>query len=128
MASTERLRVYQKGLHLQNVIAVIWDFDKTLTPQYMQSPLFDVYGVDEKQFWSEVNALPGYYARAGVTVQPDTCYLGHLLTYVREGKMAGLTNAKLRELGAQIRLFPGITELFERLRAVLDAPLYHEGD
>ena len=82
----------EKGLFLQNIIAIIWDFDKTLSPQYMQTPLFKAYGVDETEFWKEVHALPEYYARAGIHVNEDTCYLGHLLTYVREGKMAGLTN------------------------------------
>lgn len=39
-------------LYLQTVIAFIWDFDKTLTPGYMQKPLFDSFGVDEKTFWA----------------------------------------------------------------------------
>jgi hypothetical protein len=118
----------QKGLHLQNVIAIIWDFDKTLSPQYMQSPLFDAYGVDEEKFWREVNSLPEYYARAGIQVQPDTCYLGHLLTYVQKGLLPDLSNTKLRELGAKIPLFPGITGLFDRLQAVLANPPFQEGD
>jgi len=117
-----------KGLFLQNVIAIIWDFDKTLSPQYMQAPLFAAYGIDERVFWEEVHALPAYYARAGIHVQPDTCYLGHLLTYVKEGRMPGLTNARLRELGAQIILFPGVPELFDRLAAVLNDPRFREGD
>ena len=117
-----------KGLFLQNVIAIIWDFDKTLSPQYMQTPLFEEYGLDQKSFWTEVNALPAWYARAGITVQPDTCYLGHLLTYVREGRMPGLNNAKLRELGARIPLFPGIMGLFDRLEATLQEPPFLEGD
>lgn len=117
-----------KGLFLQNIIALIWDFDKTLTPRYMQTPLFEAYGVDEKQFWKEVNSLAAYYKRAGVQVQPDTCYLGHLLTYVKEGRMPDLTNARLRELGAEIDFFPGIPHLFGELQAILDAPEYREGD
>ncbi len=49
-----------KGLFLQNIIAVIWDFDKTLSPQYMQKPIFEAYGVDDKRFWDEVNSLAAY--------------------------------------------------------------------
>jgi hypothetical protein len=120
--------VADKGLHLQNIIAIIWDFDKTLSPAYMQGPLFAEYAIDEKAFWDEVNALPAYYARAGVTVQRDTCYLGHLLTYVASGRMPGLGNAKLEALGAQIDLFDGVCALFDRLDAVLEDGPYREGD
>ncbi len=117
-----------KGLFLQNVIALIWDFDKTLSPQYMQTPLFQAFGVNEKRFWREVHALPAYYGRVGVHVQPDTCYLGHLLTYVQAGLLPGLTNARLRELGAAIRFFPGVPQLFDRLIAVLDHAQFRESD
>ncbi|MBX7256653.1 MAG: haloacid dehalogenase-like hydrolase [Candidatus Hydrogenedentes bacterium] len=118
----------EKGLFLQNVIAVIWDFDKTLSPQYMQKPLFDAYDVDEQRFWAEVNALPAYYAKAGVTVQQDTSYLGHLLSYVQSGRMPDLTNARLRELGADIEFFPGIPELFERLANLARISPFDEWD
>lgn len=117
-----------KGLFLQNVIAIIWDFDQTLSPQYMQEPVFEHYGVDANQFWKEVNSLPAYYARAGIKVQHDTCYLGHLLTYVQSGIMADLSNALLRELGGRIRFFEGIPEIFSRLRALLETPQYRECD
>ncbi|MBI5095970.1 MAG: haloacid dehalogenase-like hydrolase [Candidatus Hydrogenedentes bacterium] len=117
-----------KGLFLQNIIAIIWDFDRTLSPYYMQKPLFDEYGIDEAAFWAEVNALPQYYAKAGIHVPPDTCYLGHLLSYVQSGRFPGLTNAKLRELGANIEFFPGVPEIFDRLKAILDAPPFREGD
>lgn len=117
-----------KGLFLHNVIALIWDFDRTLSPHYMQRPLFAAYGVDEAAFWDEVNKLPDYYARKGMRVQRDTCYLGHLLSYVREGRMPGLSNAKLRELGASIELFPGLPSLFGELKTILDVPEFREGD
>lgn len=117
-----------QGLFLQNIIAIIWDFDKTLSPHYMQKPLFEAYGINESQFWAEVNALPAYYARAGVNVQRDTCYLGHLLSYVRAGRMPGLTNQKLRELGKEITFYPGLPGLFERLRNTLNTETFRESD
>ncbi|MBN2309304.1 MAG: haloacid dehalogenase-like hydrolase [Candidatus Hydrogenedentes bacterium] len=115
-------------MFFQNVIALIWDFDHTLSPHYMQRPLFREYGIDEAAFWREVNALPAYYERGGVHVQADTCYLGHLLSYVRNGRMPGLSNAKLRELGGAIEFFPGIPEFFDRLAGIVNAPEFKEGD
>jgi hypothetical protein len=120
--------MYQKGLFMQNVIALVWDFDKTLSPHYMQAPLFDQYNIDADAFWDEVNALPRYYARADIRVQRDTCYLGHLLSYVQHGKLPGLTNAKLRELGARIEFYPGIPDLLCRLAALAGAPEYEDLD
>jgi len=117
-----------KGLFLQNVIAIIWDFDQTLSPHYMQEPVFDHYGVDARKFWEEVRSLPAFYARAGIKVQQDTCYLGHLLTYVQCGLMGDLSNAKLRELGAHIRFHDGVPEIFFRLRGILEKEEFKESD
>ena len=50
-------------LFTQNTIACIWDFDKTLIPDYMQSPLFRRYGIDEATFWEETNKLAEHYKR-----------------------------------------------------------------
>jgi len=106
-----------QSLFPQNVVAVIWDFDKTLTPAYMQQPLFRKFGVDEKKFWKEVNELPQYYKERGITnVSRDTLYLNHILTYVRRGRFKGLNNKLLRELGAEIEFYEGLPEFFESLR------------
>ena len=73
-------------LFLQNIIACIWDFDKTLIPGYMQEPLFAYYKVEPRDFWREVAALPNYYRKSGLAmVASDTAYLNHILTYAREG-------------------------------------------
>jgi hypothetical protein len=74
----------------QTVIAVIWDFDKTLIPGYMQEPLFARYGVKDQEFWDEVQALDSHYRRYGAErVSADTIYMSHILTYVREGIFSG---------------------------------------
>lgn len=108
-------------LHPQNVIALVWDFDKTLIPGYMQDPIFEAYNIDPPSFWKEVNALPAHFRRLGVNVHPDHAYLNHLLTYVHHGRMPGLTNARLRELGARILFHPGLPEGFQHLREALAA-------
>ncbi len=95
----------------QNVIAVIWDFDKTLIPGYMQAPLFRRYDIDPVSFWEEADGLVEFYRSRGAgMVNPDTLYLNHLLTYVREGRMAGLTNDLLRSLGGEIEFYEGMPE------------------
>jgi len=103
-------------LYTQTVIAFVWDFDRTLIPGNMQEPIFEEYGVDPAVFWAEVEALPEHYARQGTIVQPDTVYLGHLLTYVREGIFKGLSNEKLRQLGGKLHPAPGIPDFFEETR------------
>ena len=67
-------------LHTQTVIALVWDFDRTLIPGNMQGPIFDEYDVDPAAFWAEVDGLIDHYQRQGVLIQRDTAYLGHMLT------------------------------------------------
>jgi len=100
----------------QTVIAVIWDFDQTLTPEYMQKPLFDHFGIDMAKFWREVNELPKFHKRRGFDlISSDTLYLNHILTYVRHGEFKGLTNRMLFDLGKDIKFFPGLPEFFGQI-------------
>ncbi len=103
-------------LYTQTIIAFVWDFDRTLIPSNMQDPIFTEYGVDPAEFWLEVEGLPEFYARSGVTIQRDLAYLTHMLTYVRAGIFDGLTNAKLRELGANLEPVPGMPEFMTAVR------------
>ncbi|NCG08344.1 MAG: haloacid dehalogenase-like hydrolase [Verrucomicrobia bacterium] len=108
----------KKPLHRQNIVACIWDFDKTLIPGYMQAPIFKAFGIDAEAFWKEVNNLPEIYAQRGNRVSGDTIYLNHLLSFVKNGELKGLTNARLRELGAELEFYPGVRELFENLKTL----------
>jgi hypothetical protein len=74
-------------LFLRTTVAIIWDFDTTLIPGYMQDPLFRRFGVDASQFWREANALPQFYRQHGATrASMDTLYLNHILAYVKAGR------------------------------------------
>jgi len=119
-----------RPLFLQNIIACIWDFDKTLIPGNMQEPIFAHYRVDVKKFWKEVNELPNYYRQRGLTlIAADTVYLNHILTYARAGIFAGLDNQLLRELGSKISFYPGLPEFFEEVRhEVRSNPQYQVHD
>src|ERR1039458_3873012 len=54
-------------LFLRTTIALVWDFDTTLIPGYMQEPLFRCFDVDGGRFWKEANALSQFYRERGVT-------------------------------------------------------------
>jgi hypothetical protein len=116
-------------LFTQNTIALIWDFDKTLIPEYMQSPLFRRYGVDETNFWAETNALMEQYRKRGYRLVGELGYLNHILTYVRAGQLAGLNNKILFECGADIKFYPGLPDFFERAKGfVQEKSKYVEHD
>ena len=92
---------------MANIIAVVWDCDKTLIDGYMQDPIFEEYKVDPKAFWKEVNDAPAMYARQGVKVNPETIYLNYFIRKTKDGTFAGLNNARLREFGRKQNLFNG---------------------
>ena len=107
----------ERSLFTQNVIAIIWDFDKTLTPSYMQAPLFRRYAVDESKFWTESNGLAKVYRERGAqNVSRDSLYLNHILTYVRSGIFKDLSNKILLELGAEIEFYEGMPDCLARLK------------
>ena len=106
---------------MANVIAVIWDFDKTLIRGYMQTPIFKKYKIDESAFWKEVNSLPDHYKQEqGVQVNKDTVYLNHLIKYVKDGKLKGLSNKSLKEFGHEQDFYLGVVELIRNMQKHLE--------
>jgi hypothetical protein len=106
-----------RQLFLQNIVACIWDFDKTLSPDYMQAPILELYDVEPQKFWQEVNGLPDHYKKHGLDlISSDTLYLNHILTYAQQGTFKDLNNARLRALGNKIVLYEGLPEFFDRLK------------
>jgi hypothetical protein len=106
---------------MANIIAVIWDFDKTLVAGYMQDPIFKKYGVDSGPFWKEVNALPQkYMTEQGVRVNRDTIYLNHFINSAHNGTFPGLNNEILKDLGAELSFYNGIPEVFQKAKAVIE--------
>lgn len=104
----------------QNIIAMVWDCDKTLISSYMQEPLFRHFNVDGGKFWQEVNALKAYYGKQGISVNSDTCYLNHILTYVKAGLFKGLNNALLREFGKDLKFYPGLPQFFGEVKSLIN--------
>lgn len=106
---------------MANIIAIVWDFDKTLVDGYMQDPIFEEYGVDPKQFWQEVNRLPEKYQKEQhVKVNKDTIYLNHFIHYVQKGIFKGLSNAKLKGYGKKLKFFEGIPEIFAETKKLIE--------
>src|SRR5215210_472365 len=90
----------------QNIIAIVYDYDQTLSPNYMQDEvLFPTFGIDAKKFWGRCHSLvkdQGY--------DNELAYMKALLDYLEIDRP---TNARLRELGGGLQFFPGLPDMFE---------------
>jgi hypothetical protein len=99
----------------QNTIAIVYDYDQTLSPNYMQDEvLFPSFGIDSGKFWQKCQALvreEGY--------DSELAYLKALLDYLG---MDRPTNARLRELGAGLKFYPGLPEMFDEFARTLLRP------
>ena len=94
----------------QPVVAVCYDFDKTLSPDDMQAQGFiQSVGYDVADFWTASNGLATNNA-----MDQNLAYM-----YMMKEKSAGkvlFTKRQLTEYGAKVQLFPGVEQWFERIR------------
>lgn len=93
------------------VLAICYDFDKTLSPDDMQAQGYiQSVGYDVARFWAESNAMASENDMDG--------NLAYMLKMVREAKGNFVFNKQtLADYGAKVHLFPGVAEWFERIRA-----------
>ena len=92
------------------VLAICYDFDKTLTPDDMQAQGYiQSVGYDVPDFWKESNQL---------AEQNDMDQnLAYMYTMIQKAKGKVLfTRDTLKEYGSKVDLFPGVQEWFERIR------------
>lgn len=107
---------------MADVIATIWDFDKTLISGYMQDPIFRSYNIEPLDFWNENNERVKNLQQQGLEVNEDTFYLNQLLRYVREEKMQDLSNEKLKEYGKEQKFYDGVVSLFQEIKDLGEDP------
>lgn len=103
-------------LGVKNTIAVIFDFDDTLTPDSTSQLLLkhkDTCKITPQQFWREnVGAL----VRQGW--DSGCAYLHLLLQYMKDGRLPPYTNAQFQEFGSTLNPYPGLKGLFTDLRSI----------
>lgn len=92
------------------VLAICYDFDKTLSPDDMQAQGYiQSVGYDVNKFWAESNGL----AKEN-DMDNNLAYMWKMVLE-SEGRMV-LNKEKLAEYGAKVKLFDGVEEWFERIR------------
>ena len=107
MQSREYERKHKEELP---VIAICYDFDKTLTPDDMQAQgLIQSVGYDVPEFWKESNGLA-----ENNDMDQNLAYMFKMME-AAEGQVL-FTKDALKRYGAQVRLFPGVESWFQRIR------------
>ena len=92
------------------VVAICYDFDKTLTPDDMQAQGFiQSVGYDVNSFWEKSNGLAEQNE-----MDQNLAYM-YTMLHESEGKVF-FTKKSLRDYGSKMQLFPGVEEWFERIR------------
>lgn len=93
------------------VLAICYDFDKTLSPDDMQAQGYiQSVGYDVAEFWNEANALAKANDMDG--------NLAYMYKMVEEAKGNFILNRRaLAEYGSHVRLFEGVKEWFKRINA-----------
>ena len=93
------------------VLAICYDFDKTLSPDDMQAQGYiQSMGYDVSQFWSESNQMA-----VDNDMDNNLAYMDKMVQE-SEGKII-FNREKLAEYGSHVKLYRGAAEWFERIRA-----------
>ena len=92
------------------VVAICYDFDKTLSPDDMQAQGYiQSVGYDVPDFWKKSNSLA-----SDNEMDQNLAYM-YTMKQESEGNIL-FTKEKLAEYGASVQLFPGVEQWFERIR------------
>lgn len=92
------------------VLAICYDFDKTLSPDDMQAQGYiQSVGYDIKDFWDETNKLAEEN-----DMDSNLAYMYKMMTEA-EGNLV-FNKQNLMDYGSKVKLFPGVDTWFIRIR------------
>lgn len=91
-------------------IAICYDFDKTLSPDDMQTfTLIPSFGIDKSEFWQSSNKL----AKDNL-MDTNLAWMHELIRY-SEFKRKSLKREYFRKIGADVELYKGVKTWFKRM-------------
>lgn len=111
---------------MSNIIALIFDFDITLSPEFQQQVLFDHWEVDAEAFWGEC----AVFGKRGYDMEHS--YMRNMIDYGRRDGKYALTNELLREFGRGVELYQGLSRkegansIFDDLKVLLNKKEFAE--
>lgn len=110
----------------KNKIAMVFDADKTLIPDYMQGALCDYFSDDVDEFWGRVVALQEECARDGRPFQHESVYLSVLLDKFNDpdDPMFGCSSDDMEVAGSYLEFFPGVEDFFANMQDFVSQPHY----
>ncbi len=98
----------------KKIIALVYDFDGTLSPKPMQEYTFlPKIGADPKAFWAEANALALEHG-----ADPLITYM-HLMYRKAKARGVRIDREDLVALGRDVELFPGVETWFDAIETYI---------
>jgi len=112
---------------MKNKIAIVFDFDITLSPYYQQKELIKHWKEDEAKFWE----------RCTLKVTDEDYDMEHgcikvILEYIEENDSYAVSNKDLYNLGKQITLYDGLTKrdgqksIFDDIESIINSKEYQD--
>ncbi len=103
----------------QNIIAIVYDFDHTLSPHYMQDHTILRHAeLEPSTFWKSCTAL--------IEARDYDQELAYMKRMLEEPRIRALSNQDLHGMGKDLSFFPGVPDFFEELNGILKKPKYEE--
>lgn len=107
----DTMKFKRRQKELNPVLAICYDFDKTLSPDDMQAQGYiQSVGYDIKRFWNESNSMA-----SSNDMDNNLAYM-YKMVLEAEGNLI-LNKKALAEYGAKVKLFNGVDSWFERIRS-----------
>lgn len=105
----------------QNTIALVFDYDQTLSPHFMQNEaIFPEFGINSQIFWENCNGM----AKAEKW-DAELAYIKCLLDLLAPDHVS---NQRLEELGKTLTFFPGIPDFFTDFPKEALQAIHHAAD